>query len=115
MKQSKKSIEANLRNKLAGQYKASTDALRERIASLEKYNQELIDRAMKAEQEKLEMHDELQLYKDWNHRLQEFMDMNDEDRKSYIENLRQKEELNHLIEKTEFFNVFKYMSDLAFL
>ena len=114
MKQNKKQIEANLRNKIANQYKASVDVLRERIASLEKYNQELIQRATRAEQEKLEMRDKLQQYEDWNQRLQEFMDMSEEDRVKYVETLRAEQNLNETLNKFKRFAYLDKMFSMAF-
>ena len=97
MKQTRKAIEANMRNKLAAQYKAKTERLEEEIERLRQRNKELSARAMKAEQEKMEMRDKLNQFKDWNRRLQEYMDMGEEDRKAYAEKIKQEAKLNSLI------------------
>lgn len=108
MKQNKKQIEANLRNKMAAQYKAKTDDLQERIVKLEKRLKEANERAHQAELEKLDMKDKLQQYEDWNRRLQECMDMSEEDRKKYVENLRADteyaEKMKRLGNKIDFFD-----------
>ena len=115
MKQTKKSIEANLRNKMASQYKAKTESLEERITKLTKENHDLMVRAHKAEQEKLEMQDRLQQLEDWNTRLQEFMDMSEEDRKVYVENLRAKTELDETLNSLGLVKMMKYFDSKLWL
>ena len=75
MKQNKKQIEANLRNKLAAQYKEKTEQLKSEKALLEKHYKEMWERARKAEIERDELKDKVAQYEDWNRRLMEFMDM----------------------------------------
>ena len=103
MKQNKKQIEAALRNKMAAQYTNKVADLNKEIDMLRKSNKEYRERAYKAEQEKLEMQDKLNQYEDWNRRLQEFMDMSDEDRVAYVENLKKTKELNDAIERFGFY------------
>ena len=88
MKTNKKQIEAALRNKMAAQYTNKVADLNKEIDMLRKSNKEYRERAYKAEQEKLELQDKVNQYEDWNNRLQEFMDMSDEDRAAYVENLK---------------------------
>jgi predicted nuclease with TOPRIM domain len=87
-KVNRKAIEANLRNKLATQYKEKTEALKAEKAILEKRYNEMWERARKAEIERDELKGKLSVYEDWNRRLQEFMDMDEKDRVAYVENLR---------------------------
>lgn len=115
MKQSKKQIEANLRNKMATQYKTKTENLQKRIEALEKTNHDLMVRAHKAEQEKMEMKDRLQELEDWNTRLQEFMDMGEEDRQKYIENLRAQTELNDTLNSLGLVKMMKYFDSKLWL
>lgn len=112
MKESKKQIEAALRNKMAAQYKTKTERLEQEIARLEKRNAELTTRAHKAEQEKLEMRDRLQQYEDWNNRLQEFMDMNEEDRVQYVETLRAQKELDDAVNSLYSVKLLKHYASL---
>lgn len=84
----RKAVEANLRNKLATQYKERTEQLRAEKACLEKRYNEMWERARKAEIERDELKDKVAMYEDWNRRLQEFMDMNEDDRKAYLVNLQ---------------------------
>ena len=100
---SKKEIENQLRGKIAKQYTEKVAKLEDEINRLHKANVEYRNRAYKAEQEKLEMQDKLKQYEDWNNRLQEFMDMSDEDRLAYVENLKKADDLNKAIERFGFY------------
>ena len=103
MKQTKKQIEAALRNKMAAQYTNKVADLNKEIDMLRKSNKEYRERAYKAEQEKLELQDKVNQYEDWNNRLQEFMDMSDEDRAVYVENLKKTKELNDMMDHFVFY------------
>ena len=102
-KVNRKAVEANLRNKLAAQYKEKTEALKSEKAILEKRYKEMWERARKAEIERDELKDRVAMYEEWNRRLQEFMDMSEDDRKQYVENLRKSKELDGLLKKFGFF------------
>lgn len=99
MKQSKKQIEANLRNKLAAQYKEKTEQLKSEKALLEKRYKEMCERARKAEIERDELKEKVAALEDWNNRLLECMDMTDEDRKAYVETLRAQAELKSAVDQ----------------
>ena len=96
-KLNKKQIEANLRNKLA---KDNND----------KYNNLL----KKFNQISEELEEKVKQYEDWNYRLQEFCNMNEEDRKISIEKMRTEETLNKFILNNTFLTklfsniIFKY-------
>jgi len=102
-KLTKKQIENELRGKIAKQYTEKVAKLEDEINRLREANAEYRKRTNKAEQEKLEMQDKLKQYEDWNNRLQEFMDMSDNDRKVYVENLKKTDELNKAIERFGFY------------
>ena len=102
-KLSKKEIENQLRGKIAKQYTEKVAKLEEEINRLHKANVEYRNRAYKAEQEKLEMQDKLKQFEDWNNRLQEFMDMSEDDRLAYVENLKKTKELDKAIEGFGFY------------
>lgn len=102
-KLNKKEIENQLRGKIAKQYTEKVAKLEDEINRLREANAEYHNRAYKAEQEKLEMQDKLNQYEDWNNRLQEFMDMSEEDRLAYVENLKKTNELNKAIERFGFY------------
>lgn len=102
-KLNKKQIENELRGKIAKQYTAKVFYLEKENNNLREANAEYRRRAYQAEQEKLEMQDKLKQYEDWNNRLQEFMDMSEEDRLAYVENLKKTDELNKAIERFGFY------------
>ena len=103
MKQNKKQIEANLRNKLASQYKEKTEQLKSEKAALEiKYNK-LWRESCEIKRERDELKEKVAQYEDWNRRLQEFMDMSDEDRTAYVENLKRTKELDDAISHFGFY------------
>jgi succinate dehydrogenase/fumarate reductase flavoprotein subunit len=103
MKQNKKQIEANLRNKLASQYKERTEQLKSEKAALEiKYNK-LWRESCEIKRERDELKEKVAQYEDWNRRLQEFMDMSDEDRTAYVENLKRTKELDDAISHFGFY------------
>ena len=105
-KVNRKAVEANLRNKLAAQYKEKTESLQKEKAELEKKYNELWREACKLKEERNELQGKISVYEDWNRRLQEFMDMSEVDRQKYVENLRTSEKLNKTLEH------FEYMSHL---
>lgn len=111
-KLNKKQIENELRGKLVKQYTAKVSKLEDEINRLREANAEYRTRAYKAEQEKLEMQDKLDQYEDWNRRLQEFMDMSEEDRTAYVENLKKTKELDDAISH---FNLYGKMLGNLFI
>jgi peptidoglycan hydrolase CwlO-like protein len=111
-RENRKSIEANLRNKLAVQYKEKTEQLKSEKAALEiKYNK-LWCESCKIKRERDELKDKIQQYEDWIQRLQEFMDMNDDDRKAYVETLRAQDELKRAVEGTRMYGYLKHLFGL---
>lgn len=102
-KLNKKQIEASLRNKLASQYKEKTEQLKSEKVVLEKRYNEMWKRARKAEIERDELKEKVTQYEDWNRRLQEFMDMSDDDRIAYVENLKRTKELDDTIKRFGFY------------
>lgn len=103
-KLNKKQIEASLRNKLASQYKEKTEQLKNEKVVLEKRYNEMWERARRAEIERDELKEKVAQYEDWNRRLQEFMDMSEDDRTAYIENLRRTDEFDSLLKRFGFFS-----------
>lgn len=103
MKLNKKQIENELRNKIIKQYTQRTQELEEKVKKLSAQLYEANQRARKAEQEKLEMRDRLNQLEDWNQRLQEFMDMSEDERTAYVENLKRTDELNKAIDRFGFY------------
>ena len=103
MKQTKKEIEASLRNRICKQYASKIDNLQER---LDKVAKELYDSQVKCREYKNkceELEEKVHQYEDWNRRLQEFMDMSEEDRKAAIAEAKVNAELQHIMEVCQLF------------
>lgn len=106
-KQSKKQIEANLRNKLAKDNNDKYNNL------LKKFNQ--ISEELKNTKEKFylstkqisELEEKVKQYEDWNYRLQEFCNMNEEDRKISIEKMKTEQNLKRYIEDSPLLKLFQ--------
>ena len=114
MKPNKKQIEASLRNKLAAQYTAKVADLKKEIEDLHEANKEYRTRAYKAEQEKLELQDKVNQYEEWIERLQEYMDMSEEDRQAHLETLRAKSEYDKLLNGSSTLRLLNHMTSLLF-
>lgn len=99
MKPNKKQIEANLRNKLASQYKQKINLLNERVSSLTSINLVYQNKIQTLKRENFELKDKIQQYEDWIERLHEFMSMNESDRQAYIDNLHKQKQLNQALDK----------------
>lgn len=105
MKQTKKQIEANLRNKLAKEYNNKIESYKNKIVKI--YNELNIanNKTKELEDSNLELKEKISQYEDWIDRLQEFCNMNKEDRKFAINEFRDKK----VLEKCN--NDFKFWFD----
>lgn len=108
MKQTKKEIEATLRNKLAKQYTTKIDYLNERIEKLGKELYEEKQKRIEAQAKANELEDKVSQYEDWNRRLQEFMDMNDDDRKNALAEMKANAEMAKIVD------MFKHLASPLF-
>ena len=59
--------------------------------------------------------DKVAQYEDWINRLQEFMDMSEEDRQKYVENLRAQTELNETLNSLGLVKMLKYFDSKLWL
>lgn len=103
MKQTKKEIEETVKNKIHRQYKDKMESYQERIDHLAK---ELHDERVKRREyqnQVEELKEKVEQYEDWNRRLQEFMDMSEEDRKHELEKYRVSQELNGVLDMYKHF------------
>lgn len=98
MKQTKKQIEADLRNKICKQYTGTIDNLQERLDSVAKELHEERKKRIEAQTKMEELEEKVRQYEDWNRRLQEFMDMSDEDRKAAVAEMKFHEELGGMLD-----------------
>lgn len=97
MKLNKKQIEANLRNKLASQYKERINLLKERVNSLTSISLKYQTEIHTLKRENLELKDKVQQYEDWIERLHEFFNMNENDRQAYFDHLQKQKQLNQAL------------------
>lgn len=98
MKQTKKEIEETLRNKLVHKHNQDVEHYKERISKLVNENYDLRKRYQEKSEEVLELKEKVEQYEDWIHRLQEFMDMNEEDRKTAMAEAKFHEELGGMLD-----------------
>ena len=98
MKQTKKQIEADLRNKICKQYTGTIDNLQERLDRVAKELYEERKKRIEAQTKMEELEEKVRQYEDWNRRLQEFMDMNDEDRKAAVAEMKFHKELGGMLD-----------------
>lgn len=98
MKQTKKQIEADLRNKICKQYTGTIDNLNERLDRVAKELHEERKKRIEAQAKAEELEDKVRQYEDWNRRLHEFMDMSDEDRKAAVAEMKFHEELGGMLD-----------------
>ena len=103
MKKTPNQIREELRRKMAKQHNDEIENLK-KIKSL--YWQKYLDADKKCSElqnENDELKDKVAQLEDWNRRLQEFMDMSEEDRTAYVENLKRTKELDDTIEQFGFY------------
>lgn len=103
MKPNKKQIEALLRNKIASQYTGTINELKERVNTLLSDNRNARIKARLLEQENIELKDRLRQYEDWIERLCDFVNMKEDDRKAYVNNIQAQKTLNQAVEKIDLY------------
>ena len=107
MKQSRKQIEANLRKKIA---KDNNDKYNNLLKRFNQVSEELKNTKEKfyiSAKQNSELEEKVRQYEDWNYRLQEFCDMNEEDRKISIEKMRTEETLKRYIADSPLLKLFQ--------
>ena len=103
MKKTQKEIEGTLRNKLCKQYTAKMENYQERIDRLAKELSVERKKRIEAQSKVEELEEKVAQYEDWNRRLQEFMDMNEEDRKNYLMQLKVSAEISDVFDMYKHF------------
>ena len=96
-KLNKKQIEANLRNKLAKDNNDKYNNLLKRFNQISEELKNTKEKFYLSTKQISELEEKVKQYEDWNYRLQEFCNMNEEDRKISIEKMRTEETLNKFI------------------
>ena len=111
--ETKKQIKAKLRNKISKEYKYRLDrAEQECREAREKFFAEY-NLKVQAEQKVISLQEELDMYKDWVRRLQEFIDMDPETREVEIKKYKEQMVLNDTLECVTNSDLFKMFNQLA--
>lgn len=100
MKETRKQIVEQTRNEVARQYKAEINSIQESKERLSKDYYDLQIKYWDMKNKVDELEEKVRQYEDWNRRLQEFMDMGEDDRKKYAEHLKAQAELNQMLSGT---------------
>lgn len=106
-KLTKKQIEANLRNKIAKSNNEKYDFLQERFNNVSKQLYDARKRIIEAESCKAKLEEKIRQYEDWIDRLQEFCNMNEEDRKISIEAMIAEQNFKNYIAESSFLKIFQ--------
>ena len=93
-----KQIKAQLINEVARSYKGEIKRLTDKNTQLSKSNWELINKNGVLNEKIQELEEKLSQYEDWNRRLQEFMDMEPDEREKAIQAYKTQEAFNIKIE-----------------
>lgn len=106
-KATKKQIKAQLTNEIALRYNKRIETLETELRYVYSELRECDNQRRKAEREVLELRDKIEQYEDWNRRLQEFMDMDSDEREKHFQEIKTRSEfegkLNSLL---SFYNKF---------
>lgn len=106
MKETKKQIEANLRNKLAKQYNQEREYQRDRYSKLWCDYMQKCDEAKALNNKVNELKEKIEQYEDWIHRLQEFCNMNEDEREKAVRDLKEERKFKTYIENSDFYKMF---------
>lgn len=106
-KESKKQIKAQLINEVSAQYHYKIARLENQIKYMENRLAQQHQETLEYRQRALKAEEELEKYKDWNRRLQEFMDMTPEEREKVIQDSKLRistnERLNKIMDMFQYF------------
>ena len=106
-KESKKQIKAQLTNEISLRFKKRIDVLETELKYVRSELRECDNQRRKAEHTVRELQDKVEQYKDWNRRLQEFMDMTPEEREKAIQDSKLRvatnERLNKIMDMFQYF------------
>lgn len=97
-KKTTKQIKAQAINESAKQFRYKIENLESRLKAQVEINWSCIQRNNELQVENLKLKEQLEIYEDWNRRLQEFMDMEPDEREKAIQAYKTQEALNIKIE-----------------
>lgn len=113
--ETKKQIKAQLRNQISKEYKDRLDrAEQECVIARKKFFDEQQLR-LQTEDKVTSLQEELDMYKDWVRRLQEFMDMDPETRENEIKKYKEQKIMNNAIKfaNSDFFKMFNQLTGMT--
>lgn len=93
-----KQIKAQIRNECAKQFRSKIETLELRFKAQVEQNWSYQQRNRELQEENLKLKEQLEMYEDWNRRLQEYMDMKSDEREKAILSYKTQESLNLKIE-----------------
>ena len=96
MKKTPNQIREELRRQMAHSHQCELEKLRDLLKKQELISNDYWKRYQHAKTENEELKEKVKQLEDWNNRLMEFMDMNDEDRKAALQEYAETAELNEL-------------------
>lgn len=99
MKETRKQIVEQTRNEVARQYNAQIFNLQERISRLAVDYAEERRKRIECQERLDELQEKVSQYEDWIRRLQEYMDMPENQREQYIVHLQEKEKSERILDK----------------
>lgn len=103
MKKTPNQIREELRRQMAKNYNNDLENLRGLLKKQQLISNDYWQRYQRAKSENDELKEKVKQFEDWNNRLMEFMNMSDEDRVAYVENLKKTKELNDIIKRFRFY------------
>lgn len=98
MKKTPNQIREELRRQMAKNYNNELENLRGLLEKQQLISNDYWQRYQRAKRENDELKDKIKQLEDWNNRLMEFMDMNDEERKAAIQEYTTNAELSELVD-----------------
>ena len=111
--ETKKQIKAQLRNKISKEYKYRLDRAEEECMKARENFFAEYNLRVQAEEKVTSLQEELDMYKDWVRRLQEFIDMDPETREVEIKKYKEQMVLNDTLERVTNSDLFKMFNQLA--
>lgn len=106
-RQSKKQIKAELINEVSASYRGRIKTLEEKVKYLSEELHRNKTELYEFKQRALTAEDKLEQYADWNRRLQEFMDMNPDEREKAFKTLEMENKLAECVDSYR--HLFKHL------
>lgn len=113
MRETRKQIVEQTRNEVVKQYTAKLQILMERINKLTKDYDIEKQKRIECQERIAELQEKVNQYEDWIQRLQEFVDIPENQKEEYIVHMKAQEDANKIIsnmlKNAEIFNLYNFM------